>query len=170
MNSKIVGGLSIKRMRFFVALLLFVGWISYLGYAALNKSHSPIISHAQVAAASVVLVAEVAANPDDKPSIRVKVLESLTPSGPPLGSEVTILNLPNSRGFEGAGEYLLLLHPEFFFLKPQDNPHELPPYSVVGQQRSPGNDLAGVGKPAIYRWNDDVRKQVERLLKAQSKQ
>jgi hypothetical protein len=39
----------------------------------------------------------------------------------------------------------------------------MPACAVVGQQRSPGNDLAGVGKPLIYPWNDDVRKQAEKL-------
>lgn len=166
LGRKIVGGITVKRVRLVIALLLFVGWISYLGYAALTKSRSPIVSHAQVAATSVAIVAEVVISQEDKPSIHVKVIQSLTPSGPPPGTEVTVLNLPNTRGFDGPGEYLLLLQPEFSFMH---DAHELPPYSVVSQQRSPGNDPSGVGKPAIYRWNDDVRKQAELLLREQTK-
>ena len=37
-------------------------------------------------------------------------------------------------------------------------------YEVVGQQRSPGYDLSGVGRPMIYRWSDDVRGQVKKLF------
>jgi hypothetical protein len=75
---------------------------------------------------------------------------------------LVILNLPDVRGFDGPGQYLLLLNPESFFLQNQNNPQDQT-FTVVGQQRSPGNDLTGVGKPIIYRWSDDVRKEYESL-------
>jgi hypothetical protein len=130
---------------------MFLAWMGYLGYAALTKSHSPIVSHSQAAAAEVAVVADVEADPDGKPSMKVKVIETLLPGGPPAGTALFVVNLPDARGFEGPGQYLLLLTPD------------LPQYYVVGQLRSPGTDPSNSGKPAIYRWNDDVRKQYEKL-------
>jgi hypothetical protein len=46
--------------------------------------------------------------------------------------------------------------------RPTDAPPH-PAFTLVGQQRSPGHDPGGVGKPLVYRWNDDVRKQFETL-------
>jgi hypothetical protein len=150
-----------KRLRLVVAFALFIGWMCYLGYAALTKSHSPIVSHAQAAAAEVAVVAEVEVSADGKPDMKTKVVEALSPDAPPPGTELYVVNLPEVRGFEGPGQYLLLLLPDNFF-RPK-NGNVLPPFLVVGQLRSPGNDLSGVGKPAIYRWNEDVRKQYEKL-------
>jgi hypothetical protein len=44
-----------------VAAVLFVGWLSWLGYAALTKSRAPVVSHAQAATAPVAVVAELTA-------------------------------------------------------------------------------------------------------------
>jgi hypothetical protein len=163
----IVGGINSKRLRLIVALVLFVGWMAYLGYAALTKSRGPFVSHIQAAAASYAIVAEVDADKDGKPTTRVKVVEVLpsavSAGGPAAGTECEVLNLQEVRGFEGRGQYLLLLVPDTFAIRNPADPHDIPRYYVVGQQRSPGNDLTGVGKPAIYRWNDDVRKQYEKL-------
>lgn len=147
----ILAGIISKRMRLFVALSLFIGWLSYLGYAALTKSHSPIVSHAQAAAADIAVVAEVEKGEDGKPSMSAKVVKNLSPNGPRPDTVLFVANLPDVRGFEGPGQYLLLLFPD------------LPPYYVVGQLRSPGNDLTGVGKPAIYHWNEEVRMQYEKM-------
>jgi hypothetical protein len=158
-------GLSIvlsKRLRLLIAVVLFVGWMSYLGYAALTKSRSPIVSRAQAAAAKFGVVAEVECAPDGKPLVRTKVVESLTEGGPKPGTELLVPNLYDVRGFEGPGPYLLLLKPEPFAANP-GNPPDGNVYDLVGQLRSPGNDLTGIGKPAIYRWNDDVRMQYDRL-------
>jgi hypothetical protein len=157
----ILVGIISKRVRLFAALVLFIGWMSYLGYAALTKSRSPIVSHAQAAAAEVAVVAEVETSEEGKPSIKAKVVELLSKEGPPPGTVLFILNLSDVRGFDGPGQYLLLLTPDAIF-RP-NNGNDVPPYSVVGQLRSPGNDITGYGKPAIYRWNDDVRKQYEKL-------
>jgi hypothetical protein len=163
LGRSIVRGINFRSLRLIAAVVLFVGWMSYLGYAALTKSRSPIVSHAQAAAASLAIVAEVEAAQDGKPSMRAKVVESLTPNGPQPGTELLVSNLSEVRGFDGVGQYLLLLKPDSPFARDMGNPEDLSSYAVVGQQRSPGNDLMGVGKPAIYRWNDDVRKQYEKL-------
>jgi hypothetical protein len=141
-----------RRWRLILAALAFVGWLSYLGYAALSKNHGPVISRAQAAAAKYAVVAEVEAGADGVPLKQVKVVRALSENGPKEGTQIDVENLPRAKegGFTGPGEYLLLLTE--------------PPYLVVGQQRSPGNNLdSSTGPPLIYPWNDGVRKQFEKL-------
>jgi len=140
------------RWRLVLAAAAFIGWLSYLGYAALRKSREPAISRAQAAAAKFALVAELKDGTDQKPDMHVVVKETLTPgNGPAADAEIDVENLPGAAGYSGAGRYLLFL--------------TAPPYTLVGQQRSPGNDLTGVGPPLIYRWSEDMRKQFELLPK-----
>lgn len=138
------------RVRLFVASTLFICWIAYLGYAAMMKSRDPIVSHIQASAASAAVVAEV-------PTLeaRPKVTEKVW--GDVAEGEIDVLNLTEARGFVGPGKYLLYL----------ERRHAV--WLLVGQQRSPGNDLAGVGPPLIYRWSDDVRKQADKLKPADKK-
>jgi hypothetical protein len=152
LGRSVVRGINSKGLRLIAAVVLFLGWMSYLGYAALTKSRSPIVSHAQAAAATLAVVAEVETDQDGKPSTQAKVVESLTANGPVPGTVLFVPKLSEVRGFNGTGQYLLLLE------------SDLPPFTVVGQLRSPGTpDLTRAGKPTIYRWNDDVRKQYEQL-------
>lgn len=154
------------RWRLILASAALLGWLSYLGYAALTKSHGPIVSHAQAAAAASVVVAEVVLDPAGRPDSRVKVVETRKEGSPAAGSEITVANLTEASGFTGPGRYLLYLtQPDVAVVRvgPDGAPVQSFAYSIVGQQRSPGNDLAGVGKPLIYAWNEDVRKQDEKL-------
>jgi hypothetical protein len=165
-----------------VTAVLFFGWLGWLGYTALTKSRAPTVSRAQVAAASVAVRAKLdAAEPDresllvrpamnggpsvnvlkgqaEKPAFVVEVLEKLHANGPEAGTKIGVTNLPACAGYTGPGEYLLLLN--------KDGEATLdgrPVYTVVGQQRSPGADLEGVGPPMIYKWSPDVEKQVPRV-------
>ena len=157
----------IQRLRLSIALALFLGWMAYLGYAALTKSRSPVVSHIQAAAAPFGIVAEVNADPDGKPTAKVRIVEVLysqPPGGTPAaGSECEVKNLQDVRGFEGKGQYLLLLIPDPNSFRNPTDPDTLSKYYLVDQQRSPGSDVTGVGKPAIYHWNEDIRKQYEKL-------
>jgi len=139
-----------QRWRLILATVAFLGWITYLGYAAAMKSRDPIVSQAQASAATGAVIAEVT-----DPATRRVVAEKLWGEGPTGDAEV--LNLPDGKGFAGPGKYLLYLEK-----------HHTAWY-IVGQQRSPGNDLAGVGKPLVYPWTEDVRKQAEKFQKAAGK-
>ena len=170
-----------------ITAVLLVGWLGWLSYTALTKSRAPTVSRAQAAGASVFIVAEVtAADPNresllrrstgiggqnltvlkgqsDKPGFLVTVKDRLSPKGAVAGDEIGVSNLPSCAGYTGPGEYLLLLN--------RDGEATIdgkPAYIVVGQQRSPGADLDGVGPPMIYPWTNktggDLRKQVERVL------
>ena len=72
----------IRRWRLVLAAVAFIGWLSYLGYAALTKNRGPVVSHIQVAAAKHAIVAEVSAGPDGKPDQHVTVVEAMSKDGP----------------------------------------------------------------------------------------
>lgn len=136
------------RWRLILAVLAFASWITYLGFAAAAKSRAPIVSHIQASAAQAAVVADVA-NPDEPVEVAADgKLWGDAPTG-----KVEVVNLADARGFAGPGKYLLYL----------ERRHTA--WLVVGQQRSPGTDLSGVGKPLVYPWSDDVRKQEEKLRK-----
>ena len=165
-----------------VAAALFIGWLGWLGYTALTKSREPVVSRAQAAAAGVPVRAKLEmAEPDreslllrhtpngrvvtplkgqaDKPAFVVEVVEKLHANGPAAGTKIGVTNLPACAGYTGPGEYLLLLNP--------DGDATLdgrPAYTLVGQQRSPGAEPDGA-PPMIYKWGDDVGKQVQRLYR-----
>jgi len=142
------------KLRLAVAAALFLGWLGWLGYAAATKSRGPVVSRAQAAVATYVVVADVRMQMGGKLPTRVAVHEVLAGTGPAEPTGLTVTNLPETTGFDGDGDYLLMLRPD-----PAGGGYE-----VVGQQRSPGYDLSGVGRPMIYRWSDDVRGQVKKLF------
>jgi hypothetical protein len=141
------------RWRLVLAAAAFLGWLSYLGYSALNKSREPVISRAQAAAAKYAVIARLE-DDEGKPRPTITVSENLTPEGPAKGATIEVENLPSANarsGYSGPGEYLLLLTD--------------PPFRVVGQQRSPGNDLANTGPPLVYLWSEGLRRQFQALPK-----
>lgn len=141
-------------VRLIVVAALFLGWLGWLGYAALHKNTGPVVSRAQAAAASFAVVADLDAGADGKPAAKAKAGKSLLPGGPAEGTDFPVVNLPDAAGFDGPGQYLLLLV--------KDPASEA--YYVVGQKRSPGFDLENVGHPLIYRWSPDVEAQARRLF------
>lgn len=136
----------------FVAVV-FTGWMAWLGYAAVTKSRGPILSRAQAAATTHLVVAELIAGEEDRPAPQARVTESFNAEGTPPGTVLTVANLPETRGFEGPGLYLLMLAKD-----PAGG------FYVVGPQRSPGYDLGGAGRPVIYKWSADVQAQAKRLF------
>ena len=139
------------RLRLIAAAALFFGWMAWLSYAALSKSHGPVVSRAQSAAATHVVEARIEAGAGNKPLPAVKVVQSLKGDLKP-DAMVEVVNLSEAEGFTDAGNYLLLL----------SKSRTSDVYQVVGQQRSPGYDL--VGKPVIYPWSEEIREQAVRLF------
>lgn len=153
------------RVRMIVATMLFLGWMGWLGFAALNKSRGPVVSRAQAAATSHPVIAEVKDGNDGRPSQFVIVVEALTENGPATGSEQFITNLPATTGYQGPGQYLLMLTPDPVVVTARPDGPTLTPYLVVGQQRSPAYEMAGVGPPMIYANTRDVHGQATKLFK-----
>lgn len=131
------------RWRLVAAAVAFLAWVGFLGYATLSKSRDPIVSHAQAAAATAAVVADL------QETGEAEVVETLW--GDQVPRQLLVPNCLAARGYKGAGRYLL------FLSQSQGK------WVIVGQQRSPGSDLAGVGSPLVYLWTTDVRKQAEKL-------
>jgi len=132
-----------RKLRLAVASALLLGWLGWLGYTALAKYRGPVVSRSQAAAATLVVVAQVSGG-EGAQVVEVKeVLTGTKPDGP-----LTVTNLSDSAGLEGAGEYLLLL------AKGRGDT-----FVVVGQLRTPGYD--GVGVPTVYKWTPAVKAQAE---------
>jgi type II secretory pathway pseudopilin PulG len=162
---------------------LLVGWLGWLGDTALTKSRAPVVSRAQAAASVVPVVARLTdgnkelralhargagvarattalRGDDGKPAFAATVVEQLTPTGPATGSQIAVGNLPAAGGYVGPGDYLLLL------VKDDDATiDDHPAYYLVGQQRSPGAELADIGPPMIYAWTDETRADLERQVR-----
>jgi hypothetical protein len=131
------------KLRLAAASLLLVAWLGWLGYTAWAKYRGPVVSRSQAAAATLAVVAQVPAG-DGPLTVEVKeVLAGPRPEGP-----VVVTNLADAAGFEGPGEYLLLL------TKLRGDA-----YAVVGPLQSPG--YGAVGSPAVYRWTPAVKAQAE---------
>jgi hypothetical protein len=152
-----------SRWRLILTAAALVGWLGLLSYTALTKSRSPIVSQAQAAVAHHAVVALVNADAEGKPLPRVRVLETLRNGSPAVDTELYVPNLPEARGFQGTGPYLLLLTEAPRVRQVTIDGTDLPTFALVGPQRSPGYDLVGAGQPLIYQWQDDVRKQFDHL-------
>lgn len=132
-----------RKLRLAAAALLLLGWLGWLGYTALAKYRGPVVSRAQAAAATLAVVARVPGGEGAQVVEVTEVLSGVKPDGP-----LAVTNLADAVGYEGAGEYLLLL------AKGRGDT-----FAVVGQLRTPGYD--GVGAPTVYRWTPAVRAQAE---------
>jgi hypothetical protein len=144
--------MSLARLRLVVAAVVFVGWMSWLGYAVTQRGTVPLVSRAQVAGATQLVVATVEKGPDGLPLATATVTEVLRGNVAPGAIEV--LNLPSARppgveSFPETGTYLLPLT------------GDAKPFRVAGLPRSPGYENASSERPAIYPWTDDVRKQLK---------
>jgi hypothetical protein len=126
------------KLRLAVAAALFVGWLGWLGYTAANKYRGPVVSKSQAAAATLAVVAKVPAGDGPRVVELTDVLHGPMPEGP-----VTVSNIGDSIGFDGPGEYLLLL------ARGRGDT-----FAVVGPLRTPGYDQAGA--PTVYPWTPAV--------------
>jgi len=152
-----------SKLRLAIAAALFLGWLAWLGWAALAKNRGPVVSHVQAAAAEHAVVAELKAGTDGKPALEATVVEALKPGAPATGTSIYVMNLGDAKGFDGPGDYLLMFAADS---QPREIPvggKSLPMRSLVEMQRSPGYELSGTGGPQIYRMSDSVRAQFLKL-------
>lgn len=141
----------VARLRFAVALVIFLGWLTWLALAVAKKGDTYPVSRAQIANATHLVAARLTLGDDGLPA-EATVVESLrgdlTADAKPM-----ILNLSNAVVAGGtapkSGEiYLLALQ------------HDGKTYRIIGLPRSPGTDPADPPRPLIYPWDDGTRGQV----------
>jgi hypothetical protein len=144
---------SFPKARLVVAALLFVGWVSYLGYLVWRTQDLVVVSRSQAIMAHLVLVGDVGADQEGRPAAVVvkSVLWARATADRQLAGKEIVVDWPNAiRGYDGPGEYLLLLNDSV-----GDRFHVTPLPTVPG--------FAG-GEARIYRATDDALSQVREVL------
>ncbi len=142
-----------------VAVLLFVGWLTWLGIQAVRDRRPLVVSRAQLAVSQYDVEVDLAANPDGSLPLGVKVQRVRWASddrAPPAGEEIAVANLPQTQGYQGPGTYLLPL-----VRRGKD-------YAVAGLPLDPGyapphEPLHEPPKPRIYPAAPGVMKQWDEI-------
>jgi hypothetical protein len=145
---------SFPKARLVVAALLFVGWVSYLGYLVWRTQDLVVVSRSQAIMAHLVLVGDVGAEQEGRPAaVAVKsVLWARATADRQLVGKEILVDWPDAiRGYDGPGEYLLLLNHS----GSGDRFHVTPLPAVPG--------FAG-GETRIYRATEDALSQVREVL------
>jgi hypothetical protein len=92
-----------------VAVLLFGGWVTYLGVTALHNKQPTVVSRAQLALSQYDVEADLSAGPQGlSKQVSVKSVRWAADGMKPSG-EITVWNLPSAQGYLGPGTYLLPL-------------------------------------------------------------
>jgi len=141
----------IARLRFGVALAIFVGWLGWLALAVAKKGDTYPVSRAQLTNATHLVAARLTLG-DDGLTVEAAVVESLR-GELTRDAKPTILNLANAIVVGGTapksgGIYLLALQ------------YDGKTFRIAGLPRSPGTDPADPPRPLIYAWDDGTRAQV----------
>lgn len=122
-----------RRLRLTVAVLLFLGWIGYLGFLVATTRDPVVVSRSQFLAADLVVVAEVAGSPE-RPEPRIRIQDvpfaQADEDRKLAGTELLLADLPDSgpgQGWQGPGTYLLPLQRHEFLKKVRYEVASLPP-------------------------------------------
>jgi hypothetical protein len=129
------------RIRFYLFLLLFLGWLSYLGYLVYFHRQPVVVSRAQWMHADVVAVVEL-------PGGQVK--ETLVNAGAKLPETITIVDLEDATvkpAGPATGTFLVLLQ------------------SGGGTYKLAATTNNFTGKKPIYAWSKQVEAQAREYAK-----
>ena len=142
------------RLRLLIAFIAFFGWISWLTVAVWNNGKVPVISRAQLTAASNLVVADVALDSQNLPTESVTITHVISGTDVKVGEKVTLNNLSKSIS---AGNYVTPIAGTYLIPIAKTSDRS---WKVAGLPPSPGFNMTDPDRPVIYPWNDDVRKQL----------
>ena len=141
-----------------IAVLLFVGWLTWLGIKAVRDRHALVVSRAQLAISQYDVEVDLEANPDGSLPQGVRVVRvrwAADDRKPTQGEEITVVNIDKTQGYQGQGTYLLPL----VRYKGRDKEFE-----VAGLPLDPGYPpLHEPPKPRIYPATPGVLKQWDEI-------
>jgi hypothetical protein len=145
------------RVRLAIAVAAFVAWIGWLAIAVFSNGKVPVVSRAQLTAATCLVVADIALDDQALPKDSITVSAVISGGDTKVGGQFTVGNLSKSIA---AGRYAT----------PMPGPHLIPlakaadgSWKVAGLPPSPGYQVVDPDRPLIYPWNDDVKKQMRAL-------
>jgi hypothetical protein len=148
-----------KRLFLVVTAVAFLSWLGWLAYAVSKAGTVPIVSRAQLTAATDLIVAEVTLAADGPPQEKVKVVRVLSGDHVKPGAEIQIENIRSAKVLKGADR-----------VNPEEGREYFIPvvfaggrYRVAGLPDSPGYKDQSVPFPVIYPWTDEVRIQLDTL-------
>ena len=154
--------MTFARLRLVVMAVLFVGWLTWLGYAVARKGTVQPVSRAQLAAATYLVVADVRTGADGQPEPKAAVRQVLeAPAGAAPADEIEVERLPaavtplpvaGESRTPPAGEYLLPLVKT-----------ERGTYRIAGLPASPGYPASTPDRPRIYPWTAGVQTQLRTI-------
>ena len=141
------------RLRFALALLLFLAWLGWLALAYFGKGEHPVLSRSQLLAATHLVVADIGPGPDGLPAT-LTVVETL--KGEPISGSPDVWNLPSAlppgaARFPGSGRYLVPLAGDG------------KTYRIADPAPSPGYPQEAAARPRIYPWGEATRAQMAAL-------
>ncbi len=157
------------RLRLIIAAVIFSGWLGWLAFLAFTAGTLPgppgmrkppvILSRPQFLDSTLDVVAQVD-EADGQPSPRVKVVHVLWPRAKEdlIGQVLTVTNLGASKGWSGAGTYLLPLESA-----------DANTYKVATIPRYPGLD-PNEQRPHIYPFNSETEAQYGEIHKPELKE
>lgn len=145
------------RVRLAIAVAAFVAWIGWLAVAVFSNGKVPVVSRAQLTAATCLVVADIALDDQALPKESIIVSAVISGDGAKVDDQLTVGNLSKSIA---AGRYAT----------PLPGPHLVPlakaadgTWKVAGLPPSPGYQIVDPDRPLIYPWNDDVKKQMAKM-------
>jgi hypothetical protein len=134
-------------------LLLFIGWMIWLGNEALQHRSPVVVSRSQLLAAQYDVLADVVPGADNKPDQKIQVQSVLSDGAgaPTAGQTITIHNMLDTQGFAGKGTYVLPLVKRGGEFWVADLPFD------------PGFPPLRSLPPRIYPWTPEVKQQFESI-------
>ena len=87
------------RIRLFVASILLVAWLGYLGYLVLYERHPVVVSRSQVMASTHFVLVNITLGPDGLPVTAVTVTQDLRPLGTPISGTIRFGSLRFARSW-----------------------------------------------------------------------
>ena len=92
-----------------IAVLLFGGWLAYLGVTALSNKKPVVVSRVQLALSQYDVEVDLTARAEGLPKhVTVKRVIWAVDANKPVG-EINVPNLPSAQGYVGPGIYVLSL-------------------------------------------------------------
>ena len=159
------------RVRLLAALVLFLGWLTWLGITVFTHRTSPpeIVSRSQMLAATTMIVADVTVGEDGLPGDTVTVAFKLGMGLGPTSGTVKVRNLKSAQSSLAEalqpGRHLLLL------IGGENETFDIAgwPRSAGVESRFPGEEVVvdkkvrNIRRPVVYPWTSTVEAQLKSL-------
>lgn len=148
-----------KRLFLVLAAAAFLGWLGWLAFAVSKAGSVPIVSRAQLTAATDLVVVKLTRAPDGPPNPVVDIVQVLSGEHVKPGTSIKVENMREAKVFAGHVRVTPEAEKEYFV--PLAFNGGL--FKVAGLPNSPGYSDLRVEFPVLYPWGDEVKAQLKSL-------